>query len=147
MLGKFLFVISAEMDIVGISTWTVLIAHFTFPTISLQVDGLNVSTSVGFLVRSVSTEQTTPVAISLLRHLLINGIVQSWKGWAVITFEIYFTDQISQKGGVGLCCLILCIFIAFLVFVTIPQISQEVPTVSICFASIWFLTSPLFALS
>ena len=80
MLGKFLFVISAEMDIVGISTWTVLIAHFTFPTISLQVDGLNVSTSVGFLVGSVSTEQTTPVAISLLRHLLINGIVQSWKG-------------------------------------------------------------------
>ena len=58
-----------------------------------------------------------------------------------------FTDRISQKGGVGLCCLILCIFIAFLVFVTIPQMSQEVPTVSTCFASIWFLTSPLFALS
>ena len=68
------------MDIVGVSTGTVLIAHFTFPTISFQVDGLNMSTSVGFLVRSVSTEQTTPVAISLLRHLLINGIVQSWKG-------------------------------------------------------------------
>ena len=68
------------MDIIGISTGTVLVAHFTFPALSLQVDGLNVSTSVGFLVRGVSTEQTTPVAISLLRHLLIDGIVQRWKG-------------------------------------------------------------------
>ena len=80
ILGKFLFVISAEMDIVGISTGTVLIAHFTFPTISLQVDRLNVSPCVGFLVGSVATEQTAPVAISLLRHLLIDGVVQRWKG-------------------------------------------------------------------
>ena len=63
MLGKFLFVISAEMDIVGISTWTVLIAHFTFPTISLQVDGLNVSSSVGFLVGRGTADQATPITI------------------------------------------------------------------------------------
>ena len=67
------------MDIIGISTGTVLVAHFTFPALSLQVDGLNVSTSVGLLVGSVPTEQTTPVPIGLLCHLLINGIVQSWK--------------------------------------------------------------------
>ena len=48
--------ISAEMDIIGISTGTVLVAHFTFPALSLQVDGLNMSTSVGLLVGSVSTE-------------------------------------------------------------------------------------------
>ena len=68
------------MDIVCISTGTVLIAHFTFPTIGLQVDGLDVSSSVGFLVGSGSTEQTTPVAVSLFCHMLINGIVQRWKG-------------------------------------------------------------------
>jgi hypothetical protein len=68
------------MDIVGISTGTVLIAHFTFPTIGLQVDRLNMSPCVGFLVGSVSTEQATPVAIRLLCHLLIDGIVQRWKG-------------------------------------------------------------------
>ena len=72
--------ISTEVDIVGISTRAVLIAHFTFPALSLQVDGLNVSSSVGFLVGGGTTDETTPITIRLPRHLLINGIVQSWKG-------------------------------------------------------------------
>ena len=55
--------ISTEVDIVGISTGAVLIAHFTFPALGLQVDGLNVSSSVGFLVGGVTTDETTPITI------------------------------------------------------------------------------------
>ena len=55
--------ISAEVDIVGISTRAVLIAHFTFPALGLQVDGLNVSSSVGFLVGRGTTDQATPITI------------------------------------------------------------------------------------
>ena len=55
--------ISAEVDIVGISTRAVLIAHFTFPALGLQVDGLNVSSSVGFLVGRGTADETTPITI------------------------------------------------------------------------------------
>ena len=44
------------------------------------------------------------------------------------------------------CCLYLCIFNAFLVFVTTPHRSQAIVELT-CRASLWFLMSPLLALS